>query len=246
MKNFEALYFDLGGTLIFFDGDWPEVFANTIETLSKHLKESGLDIDFNRFMDDFLSRLIDYFEERESEFIEHTTAYLLRTTLSDWGHPEVSTSVIDTALKAMYSVSQAHWYPEHDTHETLRTLQEQGYRLAIISNAADDNDVQTLIDNAKIRSYFELILSSAAIGIRKPNPRIFEIALEKMEISNSRVAMVGDTLGADILGAQNAGIYSIWLTRRADNPANQAHAGTIIPDMKVTSLDELPEKLNEV
>ena len=246
MKKFEAIFFDLGGTLIFFEGDWPDVFANAIETLTNQLSDSGLDIDFNSFMDDFLSRLNEYFEQRESEFIEHTTAYLLQTTLSDWGYPEVPTSFIDTALQAMYKVSQAHWYPEQDTHETLSTLQEQGYRLAIISNAADNNDVQTLVDNTNIRPYFDLILSSAAIGIRKPNPRIFEIALEKMGILNSQAAMVGDTLGADILGAQNAGIYSIWITRRADTPANQAHADTITADMNIATLMELPERLSQI
>ena len=64
-----------------------------------------------------------------------------------------------------------------------------------------------------------------------------------MEIPNTRVAMVGDTLGADILGAQNADIYSIWITRRADNPANQAHADTIKADMKIATLKELTKRL---
>ena len=67
-----------------------------------------------------------------------------------------------------------------------------------------------------------------------------------MEISNSRVEMIGKTLGADILGAQNAGIFSIWITRRADNPANQAHADTIKADLKIATLKELPDRLREV
>jgi FMN phosphatase YigB (HAD superfamily) len=51
--------------------------------------------------------------------------------------------------------------------------------------------------------------------------------------------MVGDTLGADILGAYNAGIYSIWITRHAESPANRAHADTIQPDAKIESLEDL-------
>jgi HAD superfamily hydrolase (TIGR01662 family) len=194
-------------------------------------------------MNDFLSRLNHYYNERESELIEHTTTHILRTTLADWDYSEVTQDLVDSTMKSMYAVSQAHWIPEVDAHEMLRIFQEQGYRLAIISNAADDNDVQTLVDNANIRSYFDLILSSAAVGIRKPNPRIFEIALEMMDVPNSRVAMVGDTLGADILGAQNADIYSIWITRRADNPSNLAHAKTIEADMEIATLEELPRRL---
>jgi putative hydrolase of the HAD superfamily len=149
-------------------------------------------------------------------------------------------------MKSMYAVSQAHWYPEEDADEMLRLFQEQGYRLAIISNAADANDVQTLLDNANFRSYFDLILSSAAVGIRKPNLRIFEIALEMMDIPNLLVAMVGDTLGVYILGPKNANIYSIWITRRADNPSNRAHAITIKADMEIATLEELPRRILKI
>jgi HAD superfamily hydrolase (TIGR01662 family) len=243
MKTFEVLLFDLGGTLIYFDGYWPDVFAKSTQVLSRQLKGSGLDIDIDDFMEDFLSRLNDYFKQRERDFIELTTAHLLQTTLADWGYSQISTDFINTALKAMYSVSQAHWHPEQDTHETLHALREQGYRLALISNAADDNDVQTLVDKANIRAYFDLILSSAAIGIRKPNARVFTFALKQMESRNSKAVMVGDTLGADILGAQNAGITSIWITRRADNPANMALVDTIKADMNIATLKELPDML---
>jgi FMN phosphatase YigB (HAD superfamily) len=51
--------------------------------------------------------------------------------------------------------------------------------------------------------------------------------------------MVGDTLGADILGAQHAGVYSIWVTRHADTPANRAHADTIQPDALIECLEDL-------
>jgi FMN phosphatase YigB (HAD superfamily) len=52
--------------------------------------------------------------------------------------------------------------------------------------------------------------------------------------------MVGDKLSADILGASKAGLYSIWITRRADIPANQAFAAEIIPDATIATLSELP------
>jgi FMN phosphatase YigB (HAD superfamily) len=58
--------------------------------------------------------------------------------------------------------------------------------------------------------------------------------------------MVGDTLGADILGAQNAGIYAIWITRRADVPANRAHQDTIHPDAAIDSLAEIPGLLEKL
>jgi putative hydrolase of the HAD superfamily len=118
--------------------------------------------------------------------------------------------------------------------------------MGLISNASDDADVQRLVDNAGIRGYFDFVLSSAACGIRKPNPSIFNIGLEHWRLAPREAVMVGDTLGADILGARNAGIYGIWVTRRADRPANRDHAGTIQPDGQIETLAELPEKLDSM
>jgi 2-haloalkanoic acid dehalogenase type II len=146
----------------------------------------------------------------------------------------------------MYAVTQKFWKPEPDAHATLEQLRQEGYRLGLISNASDDADVQALVDNAGLRDYFEVILTSAAQGIRKPNPQIFWTALDSLDVLPAQAAMVGDTLGADILGAQNAGIFSIWVTRRAATPANLAHADTIIPDARIDSLSSLPDLLNRL
>jgi putative hydrolase of the HAD superfamily len=234
-----AVIFDLGNTLIYFDGAWPEVMAQADRQLLAYLRSAGLVLDEAGFLELFRARLDEYYEERESEFIEHTTAYVLGNVLAELGHGEVSEALLEPALESLYAVSQAHWKREPDTLPTLRTLQEQGFPLGLISNASNDADVQVLVDNAKIRPYFDFVLTSAAVGVRKPNPLIFKIALDKWGASPNQVAMVGDTLGADILGARNAGLFSIWLTRRADTPANRDHLDTIQPDAKIETLSEL-------
>ncbi len=246
MPSFDALIFDLGGTLIHFDGDWPQVFTQANIELTRFLHASDINLDSEKFLKEFRARLEYYHAERESEFIEYTTSYTLRNLLSEWGYSEVPDEIIDSALEAMYSVSQAYWKLEVDTLPTLQKILEGGYRLGLISNASDDADVQTLVDKANLRPYFEVILSSAAVGIRKPHPHIFEIALKALETRPTRSAMIGDTLGADILGAQNAGMFAIWITRRADVPSNRAHADTIQPDAVITTLSELPDLLEEL
>jgi HAD superfamily hydrolase (TIGR01662 family) len=246
MRPFDALLFDLGNTLIYFDGDRPQVFAQADAELLHHLKLAGLNLEGEAFLKDFRTRLNEYFTERESAFIEYTTAHILRTLLADWGYAQVPAGLIRSVLRAMYAVSEAHWQLEADTIPTLSFLCKEGYRLGIISNASDDDNVLALVDKAGIRQYFDLILSSAAVGIRKPNPRIFNLALENWAIPPSRVAMIGDTLGADILGAKNAGLFSIWLTRRADVPANRAHADTLQSDAVISTLSELVELLAQM
>jgi HAD superfamily hydrolase (TIGR01549 family) len=246
MAQIEYILFDLGSTLLYFDGDWPEVFLRAQESLLAQLHATGLALDGTAFLADYRDRIEAYYTERESEFVEHTTAYILGETLAAAGHLDISEAVVRQALQALYAVSQAHWQPDPDTIPTLQILCEQGYRLGIISNAGDDTDVQVLVDKAQIRPYCDFIISSAAVGIRKPNPRIFQMGLDHWGVRPQQAAMIGDTLGADILGAQNAQIYSIWLTRWADTPANNAHADTIQPDATIQTLAELPQLLQSL
>lgn len=245
MKQFEAILFDLGDTLIYFDGDWPTVFEQARQAMLASLQKSGLRVG-QEFLDDFYAHMQAYYRERDTEFIEYTTHYVLCSTLKEWGFGDTPDEVLTQALNDFHSVTQAHWIPESDAIPTLKALKEMGYRLALISNAADDRNTQVLVDKAGVRSYFETVLSSAAEGIRKPNPRIFQRALERMGGAPERAAMVGDTLGADILGAKNAGIFSIWITRRANTSANRAHADTITPDARISALSELPALLRSL
>lgn len=239
-RAFDAILFDLGGTLIYFDGEWKDVISRGTAALLSYLKKSGLELDRDSFSSSFWVRLQEYYVERETEFIEYTTAYLLRNLLEEYGHRDVSEEILRDGLEQLYRVSQQHWKVEADTGSTLETLRNQGYRLGLISNAGDDDDVQALIDNAGIRHFFDIIVTSAALGIRKPNPAIFHKVLQELEVEPSRSVMIGDTLGADIFGAQNAGVFSILLTRRADTAANRAHLDTIQPDAEISTLAELP------
>ena len=243
MNRFDAILFDLGSTLIYFDGEWDAMRPKRDAELLKSLKSAGITLNGQAFLYQFNKQLAHYYNERDSEFIEQTTAYLLRAVLEEWDYTNVPDEVIRQALSGLYSVSQAHWKTEPDSHPTLKQLVERGYRLGLVSNAGDDADVQTLVDQAGLRGYFEVIMTSAALGIRKPNPRIFHFALDHLGCQPSRAAMVGDSLGADILGAKNAGIFSVWVTRHADSAANRAHEDTIQPNMIITSLGELTSAL---
>jgi HAD superfamily hydrolase (TIGR01662 family) len=216
------------------------------QELLQHLQGQGFDLDAQTFTSRFRAQLNAYYAERDSEFIEHTTAYVLRKVLADSGFRDVDDEMLAPALESLYGVSQAHWQAEDDALPALDALHENGYRLGVISNAADDQDVQTLVDKTGVRPYLDFVLSSAACGIRKPNPRIFQIGLDNWDLNPAQVAMVGDTLGADILGAQHAGLFSIWIARRAESPGNRDHAETIQPDASIQTLAELPALLESL
>jgi putative hydrolase of the HAD superfamily len=116
--------------------------------------------------------------------------------------------------------------------------------MGLISNAGDDEDVQQLARRFGIDQYFDFILTSAACSYRKPHPRIFELALSNWYFLPSEAVMVGDNLDADVRGAKNAGLYTIWLTRRAGKRSDLEM--TVQPDASLSALWELPAFLDRL
>ena len=242
----KAVIFDLGNTLLYFDGDWPEVFARADQEMFESLTRDGLSLEKNSFASTFRQRLAAYHHQREIDYREHSTHWILRDTLASFGYTKVDEAILKHALIAMYSASQEFWIPEEDLLPMMIALKAGGYGIGLLSNAGDDQDVQRLVDKGRIRPYLDYVLTSAAGGIRKPDNRIFELAIGMFGHSPAEVAMVGDTVGADILGANQVGMYSIWITRRANTPANRAARKTIIPDAEIETLAELPVLLDSL
>jgi putative hydrolase of the HAD superfamily len=116
--------------------------------------------------------------------------------------------------------------------------------MGLISNAGDDEDVQQLARRFNIAQHFDFILTSAACSYRKPHPRIFEIALSNWYFLPTEAVMVGDNLDADIRGAQNAGLYAIWLNRRAAE--KHSDPLPVQPDATLATLYELPAFLDRL
>jgi putative hydrolase of the HAD superfamily len=168
----------------------------------------------------------------------------LTELLDQNGFHDIPASDVRSALDAMYSITQQNWYLEDDAIPTLKTLRGIGYRLGIISNTSDDRNVQQLVDRYELRPFFETIITSAGCGIRKPDKRIFHLALDYFGISPEQAALVGDTLEADIFGANRMGMYSIWITRRVPMPDEGELA--IQPQAVISALDQIPGLLAEI
>ena len=237
-RRFDVILFDLGNTLMYFDADWSRVIPRADAALLCSLRSAGLELD-DRFAVVFREKMGRYYRAREKEFTEPTTYSVLQSLLAEWGYLGVREVDLRQALAELHTVTQAHWKVEADALPMLQALKAAGYPLGMISNAGDDADVQLLVDKIGVRHYFDIILTSAAEGVRKPSPKIFHKALDYLGSQADRAAMVGDLLGADILGAKNAGVFGIWITRRADTLANQAYLHTIKPDAEIATLSDL-------
>nr|NIP58865.1 HAD family hydrolase [Gemmatimonadota bacterium]NIR79248.1 HAD family hydrolase [Gemmatimonadota bacterium]NIT86290.1 HAD family hydrolase [Gemmatimonadota bacterium]NIU31768.1 HAD family hydrolase [Gemmatimonadota bacterium]NIU35067.1 HAD-IA family hydrolase [Gemmatimonadota bacterium] len=92
---------------------------------------------------------------------------------------------------------------------TLRALAAAGLVLGLVTNGRVLIQSRK-IDGLGIRSFFDSIVISEAAGCRKPDPRIFEIALTELAVAPGAAVFVGDHPVADMEGARRAGLISIW------------------------------------
>jgi putative hydrolase of the HAD superfamily len=98
--------------------------------------------------------------------------------------------------------------------ETLTTLKTRGFKLGIVTNGHSFQQ-QTKIDVLGIRGLFDTILVSAEVNIRKPNPKIYQLTLQNLQLEAKDVLMVGDHVFNDVLGARGAGLTGVWLRHEA-------------------------------
>jgi len=239
-----AILFDLGGTLMYARDPWPSIEAHADLTFAESLRAQGVDIDPPIFVREFRTRLKEYYIERDESLFETSYLFVARELLQEKGYGNLTEGVLRSALDRLFAITQKNWVLEADARAMLKTLEADGYRLGIVSNAGDNQDVYQLVERFGIDRYFDFILTSAACSYRKPHPRIFELALAHWRIPAAETAMVGDTLEADILGAQRAGLFSIWITRRASLRSEDVLR--IQPDLSLAALAELPPALKDL
>ena len=107
--------------------------------------------------------------------------------------------------------------PTEGIEEFLRFLKEEGIRTAVISNISyNGTALAERINRMLPENEFEFIIASSEYVFRKPNRRIFELALEKAGLQAEEVWYIGDQYECDIKGAGQAGIFPVWYTAAID------------------------------
>lgn len=111
------------------------------------------------------------------------------------------------------------------------------HELALLSNGAADVQREKL-SRTTLPRYFAAIVISGEIGVGKPDPRVFSMALQRLGADAGDTIMVGDSLPRDVVGAQRAGLRAVWVGRGATPDAG------IIPDATIERLSDLRAALD--
>jgi putative hydrolase of the HAD superfamily len=116
-----------------------------------------------------------------------------------------------------------------ETPPFLDSLRAQGYFLGVISNSVGTMEQQ--LSRLDLAARFDAIFDSAVVGVEKPHPDIFRLALTRAGVAASDALFVGDTYSTDIGGAQLAGLSGVLLDRVGAYPDAQCPRITALPEL---------------
>jgi len=98
----------------------------------------------------------------------------------------------------------------------LDALRARGLALGVVSNA--DGRVEADLVRAGLRGRFATVVDSHVVGVEKPDPAIFHLALAHMDAEPATTLYVGDVFSIDVLGARSAGLAAVLLDPLGDYP----------------------------
>jgi len=190
----KAVFFDIDDTLL----DTSSFAALAREAAINTMVENGLPLK----NDEAYNLLKEIISQKGSNFNKHFNL-LTKAVYGEENHLLIALGMI-----TYHNVKFALLNPFPRTIDILIYLKSKGYRLGVISNGLTIKQWEKLI-RLNLHHFFDEIITSEEVGFEKPNKRIFEEAIDKMNCKAEKSIMVGNKYEIDILGAIDAGMSAI-------------------------------------
>jgi putative hydrolase of the HAD superfamily len=243
MQPVRAILFDFGHTLV--------DFKRTQEALHAAYEQIRARIEAVAYMEvpellDLVDRVAggvdglvsQSYEEGRMEELDQ--AELFREALSGIGF-DLPDDVIEHIVGLDHSAYSNSITVEPEVVATLDRLRNAGYRMGLVSNISlRPNLMRADLDRMGLSTYLDATVFSSEVGVRKPDPRIFHEALDRLGAEPVETVFVGDRLYDDVSGAQAVGMRAVLTRqfRQEDDP-------DFAPDAVIKHISEVPAVLEE-
>jgi putative hydrolase of the HAD superfamily len=228
----KAVFFDAGHTLLYAHPDLGSVYAGVTAALGARVAP-----------EEFVEAFVPVFKEATKKYAQVAEASDA-LDLAMWR--DITRRIYDR-LPALGGLDFEAWFERlyrrfgepdawkfyDDVEASLRELRRRGLKIGVISNW--DSRLKAISDGLGLTKLVDFLVISAEAGVRKPDPRIFGLALEKAGVRADEAVHVGDLVEDDVDGARRAGLRPVLIDRR-----KRLTAGGFPADVAcVTSLAEL-------
>jgi putative hydrolase of the HAD superfamily len=235
-RNIDAILFDMNGTLRRREPHEPTQTRATQRILELLEKKDIPD----SYWDELTSRREKYNQWAQDHLIQLAEEEIwTRWILPDY--PSEQIAPVAAELTLAWSERKGHTVPIPGAEQMLVELKRRGYRLGVISNTMSSLDIPRDLGTFGWNEYFEVVILSSALKVRKPAPGPFVEAARLLNLEPARCAYLGNRISKDIVGCKRAGFGFGIILESANGPRADEQEQTISPEAVIHSLNELLE-----
>lgn len=198
------IWFDMGYTLLYMQRE--TTYQQALRNFDIKMPLADIEKEFHLTDKLFMREYPGFFLEPREVFMP---AYLgimnYRLGIS------VKVCELDTYWETLKAAMDDYWLPFEGVRETLAALQQKSIGLGIISNW--DCTARGILDVAKLSDYFDPIIISCEVDCRKPDPAIFNLALQRAGVTARDCIYVGDNYYDDAVGSRSVGMPALIINR---------------------------------
>lgn len=224
----KAVIFDLDNTLL----DFIKMKKLAVRSALSAMVEAGLDIDLEKSYE----RIFVIYEEKGWENQQIFDDFLMEAT------GQVDSKYLAAAIVAYRRAREASLMVYPNVNKTLVALGKMGLKLAIVSDAPK-REAWMRIYYLNLHHMFDIVLTIDDTGARKPSPKPFKMALEKLAADPSEALMVGDWPERDVEGAKQLGIRTVYARYGDTNRTEDSGADWEIDD--ASEIVDIVHELNQ-
>lgn len=236
VERAKVIFFDLGETLVTQNIEDNMVTRNALREMSALLpKRVSPEKLFELYREGYkINEAI-----RSRHHVEIPIQVWMRQLLERIIADNPSDQLVKKAIKIIVKARASNAVAFDDADSTLRKLSGRDVKLGIISNVSSHDVAVGILRHVRLTKYFERIVTSASVGIRKPDPGIFRYALMQFKSRPKEAVIVGDSELHDIGGGYVAGLKTFLIDRRQ-------RVETSLADCRFNSLHEASRELESL
>ena len=211
VRQTKVIFFDLGETLVTQNIEDNMVTKNALREISPLLpKQVSPENFFELYREAYkINETI-----RSTHLVEIPINVWMRQLLERVIRDTPSDQLVNTAIKIIVKARAANGVAFDDAAPTLKKLSGRDVELGIISNVSSHEVAMGILNHVRLTKYFDQFVTSARVGIRKPDPGIFRYALMQFKARPQEAVIVGDSEEHDIGGGYVAGLRTVLVDRR--------------------------------
>lgn len=230
----KAVLFDLFETILLVRKD-ENRYRNCLKKLHEALMHDGVSASFRDFEEAYFKARNKLYMKVKDNLEEPHFSFRISLALHEIGYDyNVDHPTVRKAVKAFSDEFMRYIYLDEDAYEVLQTLHGK-YKTGIVSNFAIPECARELISIHGLQDFLDIIIISAEINKRKPDPEIFNVALSSLSVKPKDAVFVGDTLHVDVMGAKRVGMKTVLIERGTEDLYN----AEIKPDITIKRLRDL-------